>query len=28
MSIGLSLDGVTTRTVSIQGTGALTVGTV
>jgi hypothetical protein len=28
MSIGLTLDGVTTRTVSIQGTGALTVGTV
>jgi hypothetical protein len=28
MSIGLTLDGVTTRTVSVQGTGALTVGTV
>lgn len=28
MSIGLTLDGVTTRTVSLQGTGGLTVGTV
>jgi hypothetical protein len=28
MSVGLTLDGVTTRTVSLQGTGALTVGTV
>jgi len=28
MSIGVTLDGVTTRTVSIQGTGALTIGTV
>ena len=28
MSVGLTLDGVTTRTVSIQGTGALTIGTV
>lgn len=28
MSIGLTLDGVTTRTVSLQGTGGLTIGTV
>lgn len=28
MSIGVTLDGITTRTVSIQGTGALTIGTV
>ena len=28
MSINLSLDGATTRTVSIQGTGGLTIGTV
>ena len=28
MSVGLTLDGVTTRTVSLQGTGALTIGTV
>lgn len=28
MSVGLTLDGVTTRTVSLQGTGGLTVGTV
>ena len=28
MSVGVTLDGVTTRTVSIQGTGGLTIGTV
>ena len=28
MSVGVSLDGVTTRTVAFQGTGALTIGTV
>ena len=28
MSIGLTLDGVTTRAVSLQGTGGLTIGTV
>lgn len=28
MSVGLTLDGVTTRTVSLQGTGGLTIGTV
>lgn len=28
MSIGLTLDSVTTRTVSLQGTGGLTIGTV
>jgi hypothetical protein len=28
MSIGVSLDGVSTRTVAFQGTGALTIGTV
>ena len=28
MAIGVSLDGVTTRTVAFQGTGALTIGTV
>lgn len=28
MSVGVSLDGVSTRTVAFQGTGALTIGTV
>ena len=28
MSVGVTLDGVTTRTVSLQGTGGLTIGTV
>ncbi len=28
MSVGVTLDGVTTRTVSIQGSGGLTIGTV
>ena len=28
MSVGVTLDGVTTKTVSIQGTGGLTIGTV
>ena len=28
MSVGVTLDGVTTRTVSIQGTGGFTIGTV
>ena len=28
MSVGVTLDGVTSRTVSIQGTGGLTIGTV
>ena len=28
MSVGVTLDGVTTRTVAFQGTGALTIGTV
>ena len=28
MSLGVTLDGVTTRTVSIQGSGGLTIGTV
>ena len=28
MSVGVTLDGVTTRTVSIQGTGGLTIGTL
>ena len=28
MSVGVPLDGVITRTVSIQGTGGLTIGTV
>ena len=28
MSVGVTLDGVTTRTVSIQGNGGLTIGTV
>lgn len=28
MSIGVTLDGVTTRTISLQGTGGLTIGTV
>ncbi len=28
MSVGVTLDGVTTRTVAIQGTGGLTIGTV
>lgn len=28
MSVGVTLDGVTTRTVSIQGTGGITIGTV
>ena len=28
MAIGVSLDGVSTRTVAFQGTGALTIGTV
>jgi|TARA_R100000482_G_scaffold111217_1_gene53563 hypothetical protein len=28
MSVGVTLDGVTTRTVTVQGTGGLTIGTV
>ena len=28
MSVGVTLDGVTTRTVSLQGTGGITIGTV
>lgn len=28
MSVGVSLDGITTRSVAFQGTGALTIGTV
>ena len=28
MSVGVTLDGVTTRTVSLQGNGGLTIGTV
>ena len=28
MSVGVTLDGVTTRTVSLQGSGGLTIGTV
>lgn len=28
MTVGVTLDGVTTRTVSLQGTGGLTIGTV
>tara|TARA_Y100000592_G_scaffold85476_1_gene137510 strand:+ start:9906 stop:10292 length:387 start_codon:yes stop_codon:yes gene_type:complete len=28
MSVGVSLDGITTRTVSLQGNGAITIGTV
>ena len=28
MSVGVTLDGVTTRTVSVQGNGGLTIGTV
>ena len=28
MSVGVTLDGVTTRTVALQGTGGITIGTV